>query len=192
MAGNTREEILSSALDLFSKKNYHAVSMIEIADGANISKGTLYWYFDSKEDLFQEIAFNGMDYFYNQFQKIAEQEAGFEAKIHQLVKFVLKTLANHLTMIDVFRNNIELLNKDFKNDIEKMHNKNIEVVAEIIKEGVSEGLVKHDNTSEISMMVLSVLFTPQTKELLTSTEMVEAKIDFIYDFIMNGISREEH
>lgn len=192
MAGDTRKEILSSALELFSKKNYHAVSMTEIANGADISKGTLYWYFDSKEELFREIAFNGMNYFHEQFQKIAAEKTGFENKIQRLVNFVLTTLANHLTMLDVFRNNIEVLNKDFKKDIEKMHRENITVVAKIVEEGVSEGLVKHENTVDIAMMILSVLFTPQTKELLDSTDQVENKINFIYDFLMNGISREEH
>jgi hypothetical protein len=40
-------------------------------------------------------------------------------------------------------------------------------------------------------MILSVLFSPHTKELLEDAENVEKKIDFIYDFILNGISRKE-
>ena len=92
----------------------------------------------------------------------------------------------------MFRNNIELLNQDFKNEIEKKHRENVKIVAEIIDEGIEEGLIKDENSEDISMMMLSILFTPQTKDLLHSNENVEKKIDFIYDFIMNGISRKEN
>ena len=192
MAEDTRNEILESAVQLFSKNNYHAVSMSEIAEGAGVSKGTLYWHFDSKKELFHEIALKGMNYFSKEFEKISNQDKNFEEKIKGIVHFVLKTFAEHITMLDVFRNNIELLNQDFKNEIEKKHRENVKIVAEIIDEGIEEGLIKDENSEDISMMMLSILFTPQTKDLLHSNENVEKKIDFIYDFIMNGISRKEN
>jgi AcrR family transcriptional regulator len=190
MAEDTRTKILESAIQLFSKSNYHGVSMLEIAEGAGISKGTLYWHFDSKEDLFREITINGMNYFNNQFKKIVQTDQNSNEKIHHLIKFVLNTLVEHLNMIDVFRNNIELISTEFKNTIEKKHERNIGVVAKIIKQGIDEGLIKTENPVDISTMILSVLFTPQTKHLL-DTDQVEKKINFIYDFIMNGISRKE-
>ena len=192
MAEDTRNEILESAVQLFSKNNYHAVSMSEIAEGAGVSKGTLYWHFDSKKELFHEIALKGMNYFSKEFEKISNQDKNFEEKIKGIVHFVLKTFAEHITILDVFRNNIELLNQDFKNEIEKKHRENVKIVAEIIDEGIEEGLIKDENSEDISMMMLSILFTPQTKDLLHSNENVEKKIDFIYDFIMNGISRKEN
>lgn len=190
MAEDTRENILKSAVELFSKNNYHAVSMTEIAEGADISKGTLYWHFDSKEELFREIAFKGMDYFQQQFQKIAEKDIGSCDKIRQVIKFVLNTFVDHLSMMDVFRNNIELISTDFKDTIEVKHQQNIEIVAKIIKQGIEEDKIKSGNPADLATMILAVLFTPQTKELLDS-EMVEEKINFIYNFIMNGISRKE-
>ena len=192
MAENTRNKIIESAVQLFSKNNYHAVSMTEIADGADISKGTLYWYFDSKEELFREIAVDGLDYFYNQFEKIAQKDATSELKVRELIKCVLKTLVEHLNMLDVFRNNVEIISRDFKDTVETKHQKNIEIVTKIIEQGINEGLIKSKNPVDISRMILSVLFTPQTKEILDDAEKVEKKIDFIYDFIMNGISRKEH
>lgn len=192
MAQDTRNKILKSAVELFSKSNYHAVSMTEIANGADISKGTLYWYFDSKEELFREIAVKGMDYFYNQFKRIAQTDKNSEEKINKLIQFVLNTLVEHLNMLDVFRNNIELISNEFKNNVEAKHKKNISIVAEIIKQGINEGLIKDENPTDISTMFLSVLFTPHTNELFKNAENNEKKINFIYDFIMNGISRKEY
>jgi len=69
MAKDTREEILEAALNMFSINNYHATSMSMIAEEAGVSKGTLYWHFDSKEDLFRELVLAGFDYFNTTLQK---------------------------------------------------------------------------------------------------------------------------
>lgn len=190
MALDTRDEILKSAIQLFSQKNYHAVTMIEISKGAGVSKGTLYWYFDSKEELFREIALAGLEYFYNEFEKIAQKDIKTDDKIYQIICFVLITLVEHLNMLDIFRNNVELISLEFKNEIEKSHQKNIDVVADIIEQGINEGVIKSENPNDMAVMILSVLFTPQTKELVDDNSKIEKKVDFIYNFIMNGINRK--
>ena len=46
-----KDLILRTALIVFAQEGYHASSVNKIADKANISKGLLYTYFESKEDL---------------------------------------------------------------------------------------------------------------------------------------------
>lgn len=191
MSGDTRLEILQSALDLFAEKNYHAVSMTEIAEGAGVSKGTLYWYYDSKQELFQKIVIEGIDYFHKQFQRITAEKKDFKTTMCRLVEFVFQTLSQHLSILNVFRNNSELINEDFKDKVEKKHHKNIEIVAEVMKRGIEEGLVKEVDPYDLAALVLSVLFTPQLRQTLGEKEKVKKRVDFIYDFIMNGISRKE-
>ena len=53
--------ILDTALELFSSEGYHSTSISRIASVAGISKGLLYNYFESKEDLIKTIIFNGLD-----------------------------------------------------------------------------------------------------------------------------------
>lgn len=192
MSEDTRTKILTSAVQLFSKSNYHAVSMSEIAEGAGISKGTLYWHFDSKEDLFREITINGMNYFNDKFKKISQSDKNSKEKIYNLINCVLNTFIDHLNMIDVFRNNVELISSEFKNTIEAKHQENISVVAKIIEQGIDEGVIKSKNHADMASLILSVLFTPQTKELLDRKTEIEKQVDFIYDFIMYGISRKEN
>lgn len=47
----TTEQILNTALSLFCKKSYHSTSIEDIARQADISKGLLYHYFKSKEEV---------------------------------------------------------------------------------------------------------------------------------------------
>ena len=52
---NKKKEILSAALDLFANEGYHQASIARIAKKANISKGLIYNYFNSKEELLKEL-----------------------------------------------------------------------------------------------------------------------------------------
>lgn len=51
----SKENILNSALKLFSKRGFYNTSIRQIATQANISNGLMYNYFKSKEDLLVEI-----------------------------------------------------------------------------------------------------------------------------------------
>ena len=63
--GDIREEkmnlILTTALELFAHGGYHETSVSKIAKKAGISKGLLYNYFESKEDLISNIINLGLD-----------------------------------------------------------------------------------------------------------------------------------
>ena len=50
-----RNEILATALRLFSEKGFHNVSMQEVAAEAEFATGTLYNFFDSKEAMFDDL-----------------------------------------------------------------------------------------------------------------------------------------
>lgn len=51
----TRSRILHAALDIFCEKPYARVSIMEIAEAVNMSKGAVYWHFKSKDDLFIQL-----------------------------------------------------------------------------------------------------------------------------------------
>jgi len=51
----TRTNILDSALRTFAEKGYARASMDEIAEGAGVTKGALYWHFDDKLELYRAL-----------------------------------------------------------------------------------------------------------------------------------------
>jgi AcrR family transcriptional regulator len=56
-----RERILDAGLTLFAHEPYQAVTMDRVAQAAAVAKGTLYLYFQSKEDLYLGILSDGME-----------------------------------------------------------------------------------------------------------------------------------
>lgn len=56
-----KKVILDAALELFANKGYALTSISQIAEKANISKGLMYNYFESKEELLKTIIINLID-----------------------------------------------------------------------------------------------------------------------------------
>ncbi|MDO9460372.1 MAG: helix-turn-helix domain-containing protein, partial [Alphaproteobacteria bacterium] len=54
------QEILDAALASFAEKGFNAARVEDIAARAGLSKGTVYLYFDSKQDMFRALVREGM------------------------------------------------------------------------------------------------------------------------------------
>ena len=53
--GNTKQEILEAALELFSVRGFEATSISQIADAVGIRKASLYSHFESKQAILDEL-----------------------------------------------------------------------------------------------------------------------------------------
>ena len=51
-ASDTRQRIIASAATVFARKGYHGASLDQVAADAGLTKGAVYWHFQSKADLF--------------------------------------------------------------------------------------------------------------------------------------------
>lgn len=68
----SRSKILSAALRLFSKKGFNNTSINDIAGEAGISKGLMYNYFKSKEELLEQTLLMVLDKIFGVFIPAAE------------------------------------------------------------------------------------------------------------------------
>jgi len=80
------KELLDAALDLFVEKGFAATRSEEVAQRAGVSKGTLYLYYPSKEELLKEVIRHNV---VNQIAEGFEIVRGFEGSSAELLAFVL-------------------------------------------------------------------------------------------------------
>ncbi|MFT9368467.1 TetR/AcrR family transcriptional regulator [Paenibacillus polymyxa] len=67
-----KEKIVQSAIRLFMEKGYRATSIQDIADDCSIAKGSLYKFFESKEELFVSILKQRQQYMMDEVERIRE------------------------------------------------------------------------------------------------------------------------
>lgn len=80
-----RQEMIDTALTLFSEKGYHNVSMQEIAEKAEFAMGTLYKFFSNKEELYKAIVMEQADK-YHEAMELALTESDDE--VDQLRNYI--------------------------------------------------------------------------------------------------------
>lgn len=90
-----RQLIIESAFELFFKKGYTNTKIIEIADLANIGKGTFYEYFKSKESLLKELLNLRFEAEKENLNLISIAEISPSEKIKQFFQIEIKSMENH-------------------------------------------------------------------------------------------------
>jgi TetR/AcrR family transcriptional regulator len=80
-------ELLDAALDLFVEKGFAATRAEEVAARAGVSKGTLFLYFPSKEELFKAVVRENIS---GRFQEWNQEFQTFEGTTADMVRYCMK------------------------------------------------------------------------------------------------------
>lgn len=92
----SRRAILDAALRLFAHEGYHAVSVSRIASEAKVSKGLMYNYFSSKEELLKGIVDHAINQSESEFQYPIH--AAPKEQLRITIDYVFSALQQHKTM----------------------------------------------------------------------------------------------
>jgi AcrR family transcriptional regulator len=76
-------ELTAAALDLFVERGFAATRLDDVARRAGVSKGTLYLYFDSKEDLFKAVIREG---YVSRINEFADRMKAYQGSSADLVR----------------------------------------------------------------------------------------------------------
>jgi AcrR family transcriptional regulator len=94
--------MLAAALELFSRKGYHNVSMQEIAEKAEFAIGTLYKFFQNKEDLYKALVLEQCDRFEEALTEALERPQDEVEKLRQYVRTKSDRFRSHLPFVRLF------------------------------------------------------------------------------------------
>lgn len=97
-----RQGMLAVALELFSEKGYHNVSMHEIAEKAEFAIGTLYKFFKNKEDLYKNLVLEQADRFHEAVTKAIEKPDDEIEKLRNYVRAKGEIFSANVSMIRLY------------------------------------------------------------------------------------------
>lgn len=98
-----RQEILHASLTLFAEKGYHSVSMQEIAEKSEFSIGSIYKFFENKEDLYKAMILSYCDEFETLLLEVLRETPGDEMdKLRAYVSLKGKIFQKNLPFIRTF------------------------------------------------------------------------------------------
>src|SRR5258706_16483509 len=89
-----RAAILECASEVFSQREFHEVLTDEIALRLGIGKGTIYRYFESKEDLYFAAITSGLDGMHDAITAVFQADAPLADSVERLVRTMLEYFWN--------------------------------------------------------------------------------------------------
>ncbi|KOR76205.1 TetR/AcrR family transcriptional regulator [Paenibacillus solani] len=156
-AQRKRDLILDKAKELFIQRGYAATSMDELVKYTGASKGSIYYHFESKEDLFVKLlAKQNQDWMESWDEKKA-RFVSFEEKLYGIAEHMVDDFQNPLTKIaeEFYINQPE--NKSLLNEMLAIVQGPRRLYREILTEGAQEGRIPAEEVEEISIVFGSLL-----------------------------------
>ena len=96
-------EILAAALEVFAARGFAATRLEDVARRAGVSKGALYLYFETKEDLFRAVVGEAMGGNLAHMKDLAGAAVPFEAAVRAGVSLLAQTVASDRRVSGVIR-----------------------------------------------------------------------------------------
>ncbi|MBN1119390.1 MAG: TetR/AcrR family transcriptional regulator [Bacteroidales bacterium] len=161
---DTKESILSVATRLFSRFGFHKTSMDEIAKIARKAKGSLYYHFASKEDLFREVVSIEMINLKNQLSFIVNNpDLNSSEKVKKyLVKRmeILNSAANyHETLKADFFEHFHFID-DLRTELDAWEKENLKKIIQGAEKGEFTIIGDIDVLLDVFIMVIKGLEIP--------------------------------
>ena len=148
--GRRRGLILKASRKLFLEKGFNQVTVSQIAQNAALSKGAIYLYFRSKEEIYAQILLNDIEKFHREVLLVFKEERSASEIIADFADFYVNFF---LTDRELFRilisfmlhtNNVGFTEEMNKRVIQET-NKTISIIERILRSGVASGEFKLEN-----------------------------------------------
>ncbi len=194
-----KEEIIQAAEQVFFSRGFEQSTMDDIAEKAELSKGTLYLYFKSKEDLHMAVARRAIILLRSITLKASEEAGNAVEKLQRMGWACIEFSKSHpdqmksiMTLEGVQPGSISYTTSDVQNLI--YNESTVGTVIQVVEQGVAEKLIRSDIPAllvahTLWMSVLSVISFVSMKEGLF--EMLELSPVNIYqshfELVLNGI-----
>ncbi|MBP1924681.1 AcrR family transcriptional regulator [Sedimentibacter acidaminivorans] len=144
-----RKAILTSAKALFTEKGFHKTKMNEIAVNAGVGKGTLYEYFSSKQDIFDEFCIENVNLMRAGIEEISNQETTFKEKIIEMFEKKEKSTELEDITIERMLSHKNVISDKVVKTMMKLIKDVYAMLIKIIDQGKDEGVVDKNIPSEI-------------------------------------------
>lgn len=187
-----RQQILEAARRCIARQGYHQTTMNDIASEAELSKGALYWYFKSKDDVLVALCKHSCNQHLEVLKQFTEQNKTIRELALKTGDKILDLLINES---DHRRVTFELWAlADENRQIKKALGEELKIwqdtVSNLINSGIERGEINHNiNLNELSIVLLALFDGIVVKYTFDNTLDVKKIWHAAISAIFDGIAR---
>lgn len=186
-----REQIIQAAMTVFGKKGYHRAKIGEIAKEAEIGKSTVYEYFDSKKDLFEEmIRFIAQDY-YQDVESALEKGSTCRERLLSFARNHGTFIKSHMELAENTMSDSHSVSEEIKREMLGWKMKIFQIIEDVLKTGVKEGELRAeiDTRAATSIILGSINEGYAVQCIIDGKRPEDADLVPMMDLIFTGLGR---
>lgn len=193
-----RGEILSAAECLFSKHGFFKTSMAEIAGAAQFAMGTVYRFFKSKEDIYISLVEAKVEELMSVLEERVSQANTATEKIQAVIKVKLAFADKNRDFFRIYVSEWSgfewTVKSAFGDRVWKRYLAQIQLVADLIREGIREGEFREIDPEDTSLAFHGMLNSTIYVWILQAspTKSLVAKGELLGSLFLNGIARPKN
>ncbi len=154
-----KKQIIDAAEEVFTQKGFDQARMDDIAEETGLSKGTLYLYFKSKDDLITAILDRMFQYEFRQFEALKLAEISAVDAIWKITELLTKDILGLQRLMPIIYQFLALAfrNKHVQLALKKYINQYVDILVPILQRGIDSGEFRQVDARETAIAMGAML-----------------------------------
>jgi AcrR family transcriptional regulator len=154
-----REQILEAATSVFARLGVHTARMDDIVQEAGLSKGAVYWYFESKDEILKSI----LEIFLNRelqgLHDLVDQDGSVEERLMLMVDHLIADLEHYESVMPIAYEFYALSTREsgIRRSLNQYFRKFIKIFENLIDQGINQGEFLNVDPNETALSIVALL-----------------------------------
>lgn len=153
------DQILDAALELFARKGFHAASMDDLVAESGLSKGSLYWYFESKDDIVFGVLKRMFEHELGELDELIAQEGPARPRLMRLVEQLAEEIHRMERQMPLVYEFYAVLSRrpEVREYLQAYFRRYKELLARLLRQGVTAGEIREHDVERTALSLAGVL-----------------------------------
>ena len=188
-----KNQILVAAMEVITRHGYENSRMDDVVKSSNMSKGAIYWYYNSKKDIYLDLVNYWVLRYSDMVSKILEKDQKASLQLKKIFSYFINEYEKDPEPFKALTEfwSMAQKDKDFRKKLQKVYGAFLDVIESIISNGKKSGEFKNLDTR---IAALSIMMNIETINWFTLFDKhgVSAREYFstLTDFILSGLLKK--
>ena len=184
----TRQRILDAAEEVFSEKGYHGSAVDDIVRASSTSKGSFYFHFPSKQEIFFSLVDRLISHLARSTEEAIVRESGALAKVTAALDTVFRTFTRHRSLAKILLVGGVGLGRAFDERLLAIHSRFADAIKSHLDEAVEEGSIEPVDTELTAYVWMGAVNEVIVRWLYTGQpEPLEGALDDLRGLLLRSI-----
>ncbi len=189
-SSNTRERILDSALNVFSRKGYHDSKLDEIVQDSGTSKGSIYFHLPNKERLFLALVDQFADLLEKRVTEAIEPMPPGMKRVRVALETTLATFGKYRRPAKILLVQAVGLGSAFEEKRNEINGRFAQLIQTYLQEAIDNGDIEDVDAEMVSIVWMGGIYNTVIRWVYTGEPEPQRMLDTLVPILLRSVRYE--